>query len=103
MSVGLSELRAGHALTPRFFWYSFLLEADSTPGAIVRLEWLGKVEKKKNPMSSSGTESATYPVCNIASQRTTLPRAEKSDFSRFLPVVELTIRAKCWNEQIQLT
>jgi hypothetical protein len=27
-------------------WYSFLLEAESTPKAIVRLEGLGKLKKK---------------------------------------------------------
>jgi hypothetical protein len=39
------------------FWYSFLLEAVSIPGAIVRLEGLGKL---KNSMTSSGIEPATF-------------------------------------------
>jgi hypothetical protein len=30
-------------------WYSFLLQAESTPGPIVRLEGLGQL---KNPMTS---------------------------------------------------
>jgi hypothetical protein len=39
MEVILSTLRAGRALSPRkIFWYSFLLEAKSTPG----LEGLGE-------------------------------------------------------------
>jgi hypothetical protein len=36
------------------FWYSFLLEAEST---IVRLEGLGRL---KNPMTSSDIEPATF-------------------------------------------
>jgi hypothetical protein len=37
-------------------WYTFLLEAESTPRAIVRLEGLGQL---KTQMTSSGIESAT--------------------------------------------
>jgi hypothetical protein len=37
-------------------WYSFLLEAESTPGAIVRLEGLGKLNKS----TSSGLEPVTF-------------------------------------------
>jgi hypothetical protein len=37
--------------------YSFLLEAESTPEAIVRLEGIGQL---KNSMTSSGIESATF-------------------------------------------
>jgi hypothetical protein len=33
---------------PKYSWYSFLLEAESTPGATVRLEGLGQL---KNPMT----------------------------------------------------
>jgi hypothetical protein len=36
-------------------WYSFLLEAESTPGSIVRLEGLGKLKK----IHIIGTEPAT--------------------------------------------
>jgi hypothetical protein len=39
-------------------WYSFLLEADSTPRAIVRLEGLGHL---KNPMTR-GIEPTTFRV-----------------------------------------
>jgi hypothetical protein len=38
-------------------WYSFLLEAESTPKAIVRLEGLGQF---KNPMTSSVIETVTF-------------------------------------------
>jgi hypothetical protein len=38
-------------------WYSFLLEAESTPRAIVRLEGLSQL---KNLMTSSGIEPATF-------------------------------------------
>jgi hypothetical protein len=51
--------------------YSFLLEAESTPRAIVRLEGLGKLKKS----TSSGTRSGAFPACSIVPQPTTLPRA----------------------------
>jgi hypothetical protein len=38
-------------------WYSFLLEAELTPRAIVRLEGLDEL---KNPMTSSGFEPVTF-------------------------------------------
>jgi hypothetical protein len=49
MAVRLSALRAGRTLPPGFFifkdsWYSFLLEAESTPGP-VRPEGLGQFKK----------------------------------------------------------
>jgi hypothetical protein len=37
-------------------WYSFLLEAESTPRAIMRLEGLGEL---KNPMTS-GIETVIF-------------------------------------------
>jgi hypothetical protein len=58
MAARLSVLRAGRTLPPGFFisrdsWYSFLLEAESTPGA-VRPEGLGQFKKS----TSSGLEPA---------------------------------------------
>jgi hypothetical protein len=38
-------------------WYSCLLEADSTPGPIMRLKGLGKL---KNPVTSWGIETVTF-------------------------------------------
>jgi hypothetical protein len=61
MAARLSAaLRAGRTLPPGFFifkdsWYSFLLEAESTPGP-VRLEGLGQLKK----FTSSGLEPATF-------------------------------------------
>jgi hypothetical protein len=52
-------------------WYSFLLEAELTPG---RLEGFGKLKKS----TSSGIRTGDLPVCSIVSQPTTLPRAPKS-------------------------
>jgi hypothetical protein len=62
MAAGLSAPRAGRTLPPGFFifrdsWYSFLLEAESTPGP-VRPEGLGQFKKS----TSSGLEPATLGV-----------------------------------------
>jgi hypothetical protein len=48
-------------------WYSFLLEAESTPG----LEGLGKLKKS----TSSGIRTGNLPACSIVAQPTTLSRA----------------------------
>jgi hypothetical protein len=50
-------------------WYSFLLEAESTPRAIVRLEGLGQL---KNDFIRNRTCSLL--ACSIVSPTTTLPR-----------------------------
>jgi hypothetical protein len=75
MAARLSALRAGHTLPPGFFifkdsWYSFLLEAESTPGP-VRPEGLDQLKKNPprrnlNPRPSGLQHSALT---------TTLPRA----------------------------
>jgi hypothetical protein len=56
MAVRLSALRAGYPSPQEDSWYSFLLENESTPKAIVQLEVLGQL---KNPMTSV-TEPATF-------------------------------------------
>jgi hypothetical protein len=60
MAARLSALRASRTLPPGFFifkdsWYSFLLEAESTPRAIVQPEGFGQFKKS----TSSGLEPAT--------------------------------------------
>jgi hypothetical protein len=60
MAARLSALRAGHTLPPGFFifkdsWYSFLLEAESTPGPL-QPEGLGQFKKS----TSSGLEPVTF-------------------------------------------
>jgi hypothetical protein len=60
MAAKLSALCAGRTLPPGFLlfkdsWYSFLLEAESTPGP-VRPEGLGEFKKS----TSSGLEPATF-------------------------------------------
>jgi hypothetical protein len=60
MAARLSALRAGLTLPAGFFifkdsWYSFMLEAESTPGP-VRPEGLGQFKKS----TSSGLELATF-------------------------------------------
>jgi hypothetical protein len=71
MAVSLSALHACHTFNPQEdSWYSFLLEAVSTPGAIVRLEGLGKL-KKSNALIGNPTRN--IPACTIVPQPTTLP------------------------------
>jgi hypothetical protein len=58
MAARLSALRAGRTLPPGFLFFLFLLEDESTLGAIVRSEELGKLEKNPphgdaNPRPSS--------------------------------------------------
>jgi hypothetical protein len=60
MAARLSALRAGSTLPPGFFifkdsWYSFLLEAESTPGSM-RPEGLGQFKKS----TSLELELATF-------------------------------------------
>jgi hypothetical protein len=74
MAARLSALRAGRTLPPgfsifKYSWYSFLLEAEWTPGP-VRPEGLGKLQKNPphrdaNPRPSDLQHSALT---------TTLPR-----------------------------
>jgi hypothetical protein len=51
-------------------WYSFLLEAESTPRDIVRLEELGKLKKSTSFVARTGDRA-----CSILPQPTTLRRA----------------------------
>jgi hypothetical protein len=53
------------------FWYSFLFDVESTSGVIVQLEGLGQL---KNPVTSSGTETATFWLATV-SQPIVLPCA----------------------------
>jgi hypothetical protein len=52
---------------------SFLLEAESVSGTIVRLEGLGKSKKKSNSLIGNGILS--LPSCSISPLPTTSPRA----------------------------
>jgi hypothetical protein len=52
----ISLTRRPHLFPQEDTWYSFLLGAEWTPRAIVRLEGLGQL---KNPVTSSGIEAAT--------------------------------------------
>jgi hypothetical protein len=51
--------------------YSFLLEAESTPRAIVRLEGLGQLKKFSDLI---GNRSRDLPACSVLPQPSTLPR-----------------------------
>jgi hypothetical protein len=60
MAARLSALRASRTLPPGFFifkdsWYSFLSEAESTPGPL-RPEGLGQFKKS----TSSGLKPVTF-------------------------------------------
>jgi hypothetical protein len=49
MEVRLSALCNGCLYSQEDSWYSFLLEAEPTPRAIVRLENFGKLKIEPNP------------------------------------------------------
>jgi hypothetical protein len=69
MAVRLSGLRAGRPLPHQEdFWYSFLLEAESTPGPECR--WKDEVNWK---IRLIGTRTRDFPACSIMSQPATLP------------------------------
>jgi hypothetical protein len=53
----LSVLRTGRLYPRKYFWYSFLLEAESTPGP--EFGWKDYVNEK-NPVTQSGIEPATF-------------------------------------------
>jgi hypothetical protein len=53
--IGL--MRRPHFYPQEDSWYSFLLEAESTPGPYLRREGLGQL---KNSIISSGIEPATW-------------------------------------------
>jgi hypothetical protein len=74
MAARLSALRAGRLYPQETSWYTFLLEAEATPRAIVRPEGLGTLKKS----TSSETRTGDFPACSIVPQPTTLPRAPLS-------------------------
>jgi hypothetical protein len=61
MAVRLSASQPAALYPQEDFWYSFLLEAESTPGSI----------KKSNDLM--GNRTRDLPACSIVSQPTTLP------------------------------
>jgi hypothetical protein len=68
-----SVLRSGLALLPgSIFWYSFLLEVESTPKTIAWLEGLGNLKKI---IDLVGIRTSYLPVCSIVPKPTTLTRA----------------------------
>jgi hypothetical protein len=77
----LAALRAGHPLPPRKFqeysWYSFLLEAESTP----ELEGLGKLKKSNDLI---GIQSGNFLACSIVLQPTTPPRVPTVGLKKFI-------------------
>jgi hypothetical protein len=68
MVVKLSAIRDGRPLPPERFLVLTLLEAESIPKAIVRLEGLGQL---KNPVN----RTYELPACSTVPQPITLPRA----------------------------
>jgi hypothetical protein len=52
-----NRLTDGGEVVSQDSWYSFMLAAESTPGAIVRVEGLGQL---KNPTTLSGIEPVTF-------------------------------------------
>jgi hypothetical protein len=88
-------------------WYSFLLEAESTPGPIVRLEGLGQLKKSSDLI---GISTPDLRACSTVPQPATLPRTHLQDtthenietFSRAIRKVwiflEFVINVNFWNE-----
>jgi hypothetical protein len=69
MAARLSALRAGRTLPPGFFifkdsWYSFLLEAESTPGP-VRPEGLGQTANGWRHGCQPYAPAALYPQVSL--------------------------------------
>jgi hypothetical protein len=61
MAVRLSALCASCALTPKKdFLVLISVRGWVNPSAMEQLVGLGKLEKKKNPMTSLGTEPAAF-------------------------------------------
>jgi hypothetical protein len=71
-----SALSASRLYPQEDSWCSFLLEAESTTRAIVRLEVLGQLEKKFNDLI--GNQTLDAPACSIVPQLTVLPRASNA-------------------------
>ena len=59
----LSALRTGRLHPRKYSWYSFLLEAESTPGAIVRSERFYVNEKF---IYTSWDQTSDLPICSTA-------------------------------------
>jgi hypothetical protein len=74
MAVRLSALRAGHPLPPGRFLVLFSVRGWVDPRAIVRLEGVGKLKKKKSN-DLTGNRTRNLPACRIVAQPTTPPRA----------------------------
>jgi hypothetical protein len=69
----LSALHTGRLYPPpgKYSWYSFLLEAESTPVATVRSERLCSM---KNSNDTIGNRTRDLPSCSALRQRTASPR-----------------------------
>jgi hypothetical protein len=72
MATRLSALRAGRFLSPGRFLVLIFVRRWVDPRAIVRLEGLGKIEKKK--CTSSGTRTGDLSAYSIVPQPTALTR-----------------------------
>jgi hypothetical protein len=78
MAVRLSTLRAGRPLPPGTSLALISVRGSVDPRAIVRLEVLGQLKKKKsNDLIRNGTRD--LPACSIVPQPTTLPRVTLTD------------------------
>jgi hypothetical protein len=81
----MSALHDGRLTLQEDSWYSFMLEAESTPGLDCGWEGLGKLKKKSQLI---GNRTRDLPACSIVPQPATPPRAPSthSDIDNFSPV-----------------
>jgi hypothetical protein len=69
-------------------WYSFVLEAESTPGTTVWLKGLGQLKKKS--VDLFGIRTLYVPVCSVVPRPATLLRApikKHSSFIQYFPPI----------------
>jgi hypothetical protein len=75
--VKMSALRAGRPLPQEDSWYTFLLETQSTPG-------LGQL---KNPVTSSGIESATFRLVGFSFNKLRCRVPPESKYHRLITLL----------------
>jgi hypothetical protein len=87
MAVRLLALSTDRISFRKIFWYSFLLEADYTPGSLVRKEGSRKLKIFDNLIV---TRIRDIPACSIAPQPSMVPRGNINNTNYITPQPCLT-------------